>query len=346
MLHVGALGTDFRSASMGMRDALYLQHDRLQGFLDAVPKDTPLHEIVALCTCNRIEVYYVCKDHAAASEWLRGFLADFHHVPLAHLERVFREYRGEEAVRHLFRVASGTESMVFGEHEILAQIRDAYFCCFNQKTTDSYLNRLFQQAIATGKKVRSETRIGKGSLSIISVALERMTEIVGDLPEKSVLVIGAGAMGVRALLRLKDLGVRRLALANRNNERALGFCTHFGACHVPFDQLLIRLCDYDISLFATSAQEPLIFAGDLLRVRQDTRPLLILDVGAPRNVDPAVADLHNVTLVSIDGLRETADRRLGERRQELDEITAIIEKQVTEFFRWYTYKNGHSPCSA
>ncbi|MBN1577532.1 MAG: glutamyl-tRNA reductase [Chitinispirillaceae bacterium] len=343
MLHVGALGTDFRSASLRMRDALYLEKDRVKQFLDSIPDGAPLQEVVALSTCNRIEIFYVCSDHAVASAWLRNHLAAFHHIPDGHIDKVMKEYHCAEAVRHLFRVVSGMESMVFGEHEILGQVREAYFLCMKNASTDSYLNRLFQQAIATGKKVRSSTGAGRGALSIASIAVERMLELAGSLDEKSILIVGTGTMGIRALKRLHGESVGELTLCNRTKERAIKFAQRFKTHHIAFEELIRSIPRFDIVLLATAnSGKPVIAAADLKRARGDTaKPLLIVDVGAPRNAEKAVETLAGVRLVCVDDLKETAERRLSERKNELDAINEIVEEQVREFTRWYRYK--HSP---
>jgi glutamyl-tRNA reductase len=186
-----------------MRDILYLEKERLAGFIKNLPQDTPIREIVVLCTCNRIEIYYVCDDHSSAAEWLEKFISNFHKVPFERVKSTLTNYRCADAVRHIFRVASGVESMVFGEHEILGQIRDAYFFCRDQATTDSFLNRLFQQAIATGKLVRSRTDASKGSLSVSSIAVEAVIDNNGGkLDNTKILVVGLGTMGLRAVKRL------------------------------------------------------------------------------------------------------------------------------------------------
>lgn len=336
MLHVGAHVTDFRTSSIHMRDKLYLEKERLQFFLDSLPQDSPLHEIVALCTCNRIELYYVCSDHDAASEWLSRYLADFHHIPYNHLKKSMTNYRCEGAVEHLFRVASGVESMVFGEHEILGQIRLAYFICFKNKKTSSYLNRLFQQAIATGKQVRYRTAAGRGALSIASIAVERMIELADSLTDKHILIVGLGAMGLRALKRLRLLNPGKIALSNRTDSRAIRFCEHFNAEHVPFDRFTESLDGCDIVILATASQQHILDRSDLSGRK---KPLLIIDLGAPCNADPSVGTLDNVKLVCIDDLRATANERLGSRKVELNAIEQIISQQVNEFIRWYRFKS-------
>lgn len=344
MLHVGALGTDFRSASLKMRDALYLEKERVTQFIASIPNDAPLMEVVALSTCNRIEIFYVCKDHAAASSWLRRYLTQFHHIPDGIIEKVMREYRCADAIRHLFKVVSGMESMVFGEHEILGQVREAYFHCMKNAATDSYLNRLFQQAIATGKKVRSNTGAGRGALSIASIAVERMFELSGDLNEKSILIVGTGTMGVRALKRLQGENIGKITLCNRTEERAVKFAERFRADVIGFDELTSKINDFDIIILATAyTGKTLISASTLNTIRSGTeKPLLIIDVGAPMNADSAIETVPGVKLVCVDDLKETAERRLTERKCEVDAVNEIVEEQVREFSRWYCYKRDNA----
>lgn len=345
MFHIGALVADFRTSSMGMRDKLYLEKDRLRAFLDALPADTPLQEIVALCTCNRIEIFYVCEQHETAAAWLSRFLATFHDIPPAHLEKALTNYRCEDAVRHLFRVASGVESMVFGEHEILGQVRDAYFLCAKKQTTDSYLNRLFQQAIATGKKVRSRTGAGQGALSIASIAVDRMTEIAGDAATKRIMVVGLGAIGLRALKRIAVRRPAAIGLSNRTDERARRLCHHFNAAFVPFDRFTQEIVRFDIVILATASPEVILHRDDIAaRQAMLQAPLLVIDLGAPCNADPSIGSIEGVTLVGIDALRETAERHLDVRKNKLSEIEGIIEEQVREFARWYKVKSGY-PCN-
>jgi glutamyl-tRNA reductase len=336
MLHVGALVTDFRRSSIYMRDKLYLEKERLQLFLDSIPQDSPLHEIVALCTCNRVELYYVCKDHDEASSWLSKYLADFHNIPFSTLREHLTNFRCEAAVEHLFRVASGIESMVFGEHEILGQIRQAYFVCYKKEKTSSYLNRLFQQSIATGKQVRSRTAAGRGALSIASIAVEKMREIANDLSDKRILVVGVGSMGLRTLKRLHSMNPGKIGICNRTDLRAKRFCEHFDSEHVPFDRFTESLKNFDIVILATASQQCILTPS---HVSDRSNPLLIIDLGAPCNADPALGTMENVKLVCIDDLRTTANERLGNRMDELNAIEKIIRQQVNEFIRWYRFKS-------
>jgi glutamyl-tRNA reductase len=335
-LHVGALGTDFKSASLRMRDALYLDDDRLLAFFRSIPDNAPLNEIVALSTCNRIEIYYVCDDHAEASSWLRDHLVKFHGVPRPHLDRAFKEYRCAEAVRHLLHVVSGTESMVFGEHEILGQVRDAYHLCHRNKTTSSYLNRLFQHAVATGKKVRSLTTAGRGALSVGSIAVERIIELCGSVDKKDILVAGAGTMGIRTVKRLKAANAGSITLVNRTNERARSYCEHFGLRFLPWSGFHSAAGRFDVVVLTTASQEYVLSVADFPELADHRR--LVVDLGAPRNAEPAVGALPGISLVCIDDLEEISDRRLADRKKDTELISAIIEEQVDKFTKWYNVK--------
>lgn len=335
-LHVGALGTDFKSASLRMRDALYLDDEKLLAFFKSIPDDAPLREVVALSTCNRIEIYYVCDDHAMASSWLRDHLVKFHGMPRPHLDRAFKEYRCAHAVRHLLQVVSGTESMVFGEHEILGQVRDAYHLSHRNKTTSSYLNRLFQHAVATGKKVRSLTGAGRGALSVGSIAVERIIELCGSIDKKDILVAGAGTMGIRTVKRLRVANAGSIALANRTDERARSYCEHFGLRFLAWSEFRAAAAAFDVIILATASQEYVLSAADF-PVSADHR-CLVIDLGAPRNAEPAVGALPGISLVCIDDLKEISDRRLADRKRDTELISAIIEEQVDKFTKWYNVK--------
>jgi glutamyl-tRNA reductase len=339
MLHVGVLTTDFRLSSMRMRDVLYLEKERLAGFINSIPSDAPVREIVVLCTCNRIEIYYVSKDNAAAADWLMIFLANFHHVSENMVRSALINHSGPDAVRHIFRVAAGVESMVFGEHEILGQIRDAYFFSRNCAKTDSCLNRLFQQAIATGKKVRNLTSAGKGSISVSSIAIEEVLDKnKGNLEDTNVLIVGLGTMGLRALKRISECKPRKIGLCNRTDQRAAALCLRFNAEHYLYADFCESIKDYNCVILATASNDHILSFDQLQHCNQHDKQLLIIDLGAPRNADPAISAIDGVTLICIDDLQATADRHLQERTHEMGDIETIIEEQVVEFTRWYSFR--------
>jgi len=322
-----------------MRDTLYFEKDRLAGFINAMPAETPVREIVVLCTCNRIEIYYVAVDTAAAAFWLIKCLADFHKIPESMVRSALVNYCCADAVRHIFRVAAGVESMVFGEHEILGQIRDAYFFSRKHAKTNSCLNRLFQQAIATGKKVRHLTGAAKGTISVSSIAIEKLLENNnGNLEKKNVLIVGLGTMGLRALKRIAQCKTQKLCLCNRNDQRAEMICKRFNAEHLPYSEFNTGLIDYDCVILATSSNEYILSLQQLLQYTKQQKQLLVIDIGAPRNADPAIGAIDGIKLICVDDLKSTAERHLLERTHEIGDIEAIIEEQVIEFTRWYLYR--------
>ncbi len=339
MLQVGVLATDFRLSSMRMRDVLYLEKDRLAGFINSIPADSPVREIVVLCTCNRIEIYYVSDDIEIAADWLMNCLANFHQISETMVRSALKNHCGTDAIRHIFRVASGVESMVFGEHEILGQIRDAYFFSRNCSKTDSCLNRLFQQAIATGKKVRNLTGAGKGSISVSSIAIEEVLDKNnGTLEDTNVLIVGLGTMGLRALKRIAECKPRKIGLCNRTDQRAAALRHRFNAEHYLYSEFSRSIKDYNCVILATASNDFILSFSQLQHFNQHNKPLLIIDLGAPRNADPAISAIDGVTLICIDDLQATADRHMQERTHEIGDIEEIIEEQVTEFTRWYSFR--------
>jgi glutamyl-tRNA reductase len=327
---------------MRMRDALYLEKDRLRAFIDAIPPDAPVDAVVPLCTCNRIELYYVCTHHDRAVEWLGHYLASFHGIAYPALMQALTNYRCIDAIRHLFRVASGIESMVFGEDQILGQIRAAYFYCLDNRVTDAYLNRAFQQAIATGKKVRTQTCSGHGAVSIPSIAVEHMLHMGYDPAHTRICVAGAGSMGVCLVKRLCALGPAALGVSNRTEARARALCTRFEANCIPYPRLVEHLDTYDVIFLATAAHRSILGADDCAGRRA---PLLVIDLGAPRNADPALRDIEQITLICVDDLRPIARVRLQERKKALPAIEKIVETQVHEYMRWYEGKREYA-CNA
>ncbi|NLD95347.1 MAG: glutamyl-tRNA reductase [Fibrobacter sp.] len=339
MFHVGVLTTDFRVSSMRMRDTLYFEKDRLAGFINGMPAETPVREIVVLCTCNRIEIYYVAEDTAAAAVWLIQCLADFHQIPETLVRSALVNHCCANAVRHIFRVASGVESMVFGEHEILGQIRDAYFFSRKHAKTNSCLNRLFQQAIATGKKVRHLTGAAKGSISVSSIAIEELLDNNnGNVDNVTILIVGLGTMGLRALKRIVQCKPKNISVCNRDDKRAVMISRRFNAQHLPYSEFRSGISDYDCVILATSSNEYILSPEQLLQYTKQGKQLLVIDIGAPRNADPEIGVIDGVKLICVDDLKATAERHLSERTHEIGDCEAIIEEQVAEFTRWYLFR--------
>jgi glutamyl-tRNA reductase len=307
-------------------------------------------EAVVLSTCNRVELYGVAEDGAA--EGLAAALLSLHKDP-ALADCLYRR-EGSEAVRHLFRVASGLESLVVGESEILGQVKRAYEVASGAGVTGKLTNVLFQRALFVGKKVRTETAVSEGPTSVPALAAALAGRIFGDLRDKRVLIVGAGAMAESALHALLSQKAGSVVIVNRTFEKAQALAASFRAEARPWDQLAAELSHADIVLCSTGASQPVISKEAVvgaLAVRRN-RPLFFIDIAVPRDVDPAVGNLDNVYLYNVDDLESLVAESLVKRKGEIEKAGAIADAQAAQFDRWYqAWQSGdtatlrHSPTS-
>lgn len=338
-MHIALIGTDFKRTSLKMRDTVYFSRDKVRQFINSLPSESPVSELVVLSTCNRVEIYYVFDDYEKANGFLKKQFASFHHIPVQVIDTAAYSYKCSDAIRHLFNVVSGIESLVIGENEILGQVREAYFLCFDNNSTDSYLNKLFQKAISVGKQVRTKTKISRGSASISSVAVDKIFSSCDNIERKKILVVGAGTMAIRAIKRLVHLGKDVLCLTNRTIERARIIAQHSDISVLPFEDFKKNIFRFDIVILATAAPDILVRYDDIISQNDPNKNLLMIDIGAPRNADCKIGEIENIDLVTINDLKETADRILSERKDEIESVSDIIEKEIQEFTRWYNYKH-------
>ncbi len=286
-------------------------------------------EIVVISTCNRTE-YYAVTGSAAAQELRQQHLGD---VPGA---GHFFHHDGASTVEHLFRVVSGLESMVIGETEVLGQVKKAYLKASEAGTTSRFLNKLFQRAFQVAKQVRSKTAITRGSVSVGSVAVDLAVQIFGDLRDRKVMILGAGETGELTARNLLSRGVRSLFVSNRSFERADALATELGGRAVHFDAWEDEMHDVDILLSSTAAPHCVVTRERLAPVlaeRRD-RPLFIIDLAVPRDVEAAVNDLDGVYLYDIDSLQGIAEQAMERRRSELGTCDEMIRAHVDDFAAW------------
>jgi len=334
-MHTALLGTDYRQASLELLEKVHFNAQKIQEFQAKLPPGSPIKEWVIMATCNRSEIYYVCEDFDADTDWLKTFLADLFQVDRALLDKLMYQSHCEASVEHLFRVASGLESMVFGETEILGQVKMAYATAKEQKTPGPYLNKLFQKAVSVGKRVRDETAVSQGSFSVSSIAIDAMREYFGPkFLDQRILVLGSGVMSYRALKKLLALKHTKVSLSNRSEERGKALAHEFEVPWVPYSEFKDRLSEFDIVYVAVNAAKPVLVVEDFL----DPRPALVVDVGVPRSVDPLLANLSRVKLVTIDELRRVADKNMVLRKSDVDKTQAIIREELKEFSDWYQYR--------
>jgi glutamyl-tRNA reductase len=289
-----------------------------------------LAEVALLSTCNRTEVYAFCtKFHPGVAD-ASEFLAEQAGMKAADLAEHIYSYYDEAAIAHLFGVAAGVDSVILGEGQILGQVRDALKVAEEEGTASHNLGRMFRFAIEVGKRSRAETGIGRGAVSLSSAAVALATERLGTLVEQRVLVLGAGEMGEGMARSLAGSGVAEVVVAGRGTERSTELATRVGGRAIPIDQLPQALIAADLVLTSTGASEVVITQDEieLAMQRRFGRPLLIVDIAVPRDVDPGVADVPGVTLLDMDDLKTFAESSMDRRRREVARVRRIISAEL------------------
>jgi glutamyl-tRNA reductase len=331
-----SLGVSHKTAPVEVRERLALDESGAERLLRELTAHDEVHEAVAISTCNRTELYLVAGDPVQAEADALARLATHAGIRPTALAHVVYTPRNCDAARQLYRVASGLESMIVGEAEVQGQVRRAYELALASGTTGPLTNRLFRAALEAGKRVRTQTGIGRSRVSVSTVAVELARQAVGDLAERSVIVIGAGETSERTAQALADQGVTTIFVANRHAGRARALADRFGGTVGSLDELPARLHDADIVVASTSSPHALIGAEELELVMQgrDRRPLVLIDIAVPRDIEPACGDLEGVALYDIDDLQAVVARNLEVRASERAGAEAVVEEEIQRFARW------------
>ena len=331
-----ALGTSHKTAGVAVRERVALTDAAAEGFLGELVAQVAIHEAVVLSTCNRTELYLVVGDPVEAESAVLAMLARRAGQRPTELIDGIYSLRNCDAARHLYRVAGGLESMIVGEAEVQGQVKRAYEAALTAQTTGPLTNKLFRAALATGKRVRTETGLSSGRLSVASVAVSAAREALGDLASRHVLIIGAGETAELTARALHDQGVSTMFVANRRRERAIALAQRFGGGTVAFDALPEELERADIVIASTSSPHTLLGAEELGLVipARAGRPLLLIDLAVPRDIDPGCAELPGVTLYDIDDLQAQIARRRDGLRSETALAEGIIEEEIQTFAGW------------
>lgn len=335
------IGVDHHANSVEARERLSLSGETLEMTLHFFSAHRSFSEMVILSTCNRVEFYTATRmtTKQAVSE-LKESLKDFLEIRDSGLEKGF-VYRNDDAVRHLFEVCSGLQSMVIGETEIFGQAKGAYQLAKKVGSAGPVLNRLFQTAFNAAKEVRTTSAIGRGSVSVASVAVQAAGRIVGSLKTKKVLVLGAGDTGEKVTEALSDAGAKSLFCSNRRTERAVRLSEKFNMEIIPWNAWKGRLCTMDIIVCSTSAPEAIMEFRDLVpfTTRFSRQPLLVIDLAVPRDVDPNVAKIPGVCLLNVDDLKQVASEKMAERLKEREVALEILEPRAAKLVELF-YKNS------
>lgn len=339
-MSIFVIGINHKTAPIELRERLaFNSKEALKRAISSLIEKYGFTEVVILSTCNRVEIYvYSSKSELtdSAEETLKKFLAEFHKIRIEDFERYIYRYRDRDAVEHLFTVTSSLDSMVVGEPQITGQVKEAYEIAQNERATSLIFNHLFKRAFFTAKRVRNETRIGENPVSISYAAVGLIKKVFDQLSEKSILLVGAGEMAELALKHLVGNGVKRVFLTNRTFERAEELAREFSATAVAFDSLVDYLQKVDIVLCSTAAPHYVITKEMLKEVMHQRRykPLFMVDISVPRNIEPSCNDLDNVFLYDIDDLQEIVDSNLLERKKEAKKAIEIVREEVDKFEKW------------
>jgi glutamyl-tRNA reductase len=331
-----ALGVSHKTAPLELRERLSLTEGSAAGALRELTAAEGIHEAAAISTCNRTELYLIVSDPVEAESTALGVLTRQAEIRPTELLGHLYSLRSGEAARHLFRVTAGLDSMIVGEAEIQGQVKRAYELALVESATGPILNRLFRGALAAGGRVREETAVGEKGVSIPSVAVELARRALGDLGERRVLVIGAGETAELVARALAARGVATVFVANRHYDRAIGLAERFDGAAVRFEELPEQLGAADIVVSATNSPHHIVERDGLEQVMEDRggRPLLLVDIAVPRDVEPECREVAGVSLHDIDDVQQIVERNAGGREAEARRAEPIIAAELDRFERW------------
>jgi glutamyl-tRNA reductase len=336
-MHLLLLGVSHKTAPVELRERLDFHVRGVDGALRALGAQQSVGEALVLSTCNRAEMYVACEDVSRAQAELIGFLGEYHRIaPDAIVPHLYQNV-DLDAARHLFRVAAGLDSLVVGEPQILGQVKEAHGAATASQTTGPVLNRLLHSSFGVGKRVRTETGLGSGAVSVSFAAVALARKIFGDLKGRTVLVIGAGEMGKLTARHLKSQGVQQVTIVSRSMAHAARTAEAIGgASAAPWEEVDQALAASDIVVTATGAAAPILTKAHVEAVMRPRRhrPLVLIDIAMPRDVEAAAGEIEQVFLYNIDDLQATVRENLARRASEVAHAEAIVTEEVEKFSVW------------
>ncbi len=335
-MEIAVVGLSHKTAPVEMREKVAFAPDCLHEAALTVRGLPGVREGIILSTCNRVEVYAATRRREEGVESLLKFMSEHHGIPLEELRPHLYVYAGIDAVRHVFRVASSLDSMVVGEPQILGQVKDAYDKAVQGAATGHVLNRFMHKAFSTAKRVRTETRIAQSAVSVSFAAVELARKIFGELSGKTVLVIGAGEMCELAATHLVENGVDSVLVTNRTLSRAEALAEKFNGRAIPFESFADELHHADIVISSTGAPHQVVTATQVRAAMKERRqkPMFLIDIAVPRDMEPAINDLPNVFLYDVDDLAVIVEENKRERAKEAEKAEEIVAEEVESFLKW------------
>ncbi len=337
MLNILLLGLNHITAPIELRECIAFSDEQIKSALDDLSGHPHISEMMLISTCNRVEILLITSDMIRAIETAKRYISEIKKIEMKEFEGALYIHKGEDAVRHLFRVASSLDSMVVGEPQILGQIKSAYFAATKRKTSGVILNRLLHKTFFVAKRVRSETGIGDHAVSISYAAIELGRKIFGLLQDKQVLLIGAGEMAELAVENLIRNRAGIIFVANRTFERGLELSRRFKGKAIRFEEIPECLKEVDIVISSTGAPG-LILKKDqvksIMRIRKN-KPIFFIDIAVPRDIDPDINSIGNAYVYDIDDLKNVIDENIEDRKKEAIKGERIVDEAVIKFRNWY-----------
>ena len=328
------LGINHNSAAVDVRERVAFAPEQMSEALVDGCYAIGVSELVILSTCNRTELFVAADEGVLIRDKMLNWLAGYHHLPVSELESCSYAYESREALRHMMQVASGLDSMVLGEPQILGQMKSAYSVASESGTVGEQLGQYFPKAFSVAKKVRTDTAIGENPVSVAYAAVDLAGHIFADVSKTDALLVGAGETIELVARHLSESGVRRIVVANRTLAHARELAQQFGAEAVLLSEIPEQLVSADIVITSTASQLPILGKGaveEALKKRKH-RPILMVDIAVPRDIEPQVGDLNDVYLYSVDDLREIVEQNMLSRKTEVRKADSIIDQGVDAFF--------------
>ncbi len=330
------VGLNHKTAPVEVREKVAFNGPKLEEAINALKSSGKIRENIILSTCNRVELYAAVSNKDQGIEGIKQFIAEFHDVPRDLLDQSLYIHTGEDAIRHMYRVASSLDSMVVGEPQILGQLKDAYDAALKHKSTGVFLNKLMRKSVSVAKRVRTETKIAESAVSISFAAVELAKKIFEDLPSKSFMLIGAGEMAELAARHLINSGVQDVYVTNRTAARAEELASEFQGKVIPFENFVSEMVHTDIVICSTGAPDYILHKDEVYRTMKDRkqRPMFIIDISVPRNIAPDIDTLDNVYLYDVDNLQGIVETNIHERSKEAAKAENIVNEEIGAYVKW------------
>ncbi|GGI40285.1 glutamyl-tRNA reductase [Mammaliicoccus stepanovicii] len=335
-MHVVVVSVNYKTADVAMREKLAFKDNEIENALVTLSNKKSILECVILSTCNRTEVYAVVDQLHTGKYYIQSFLADWFEQSLDTIKEYTNVLNENDAIEHLFKVTSGLDSMVLGETQILGQMKDAFQIAQEEVTTGTMFNRLFKQAITLAKRAHHETDIASNAVSVSYAAVELSKKVLGRLDNKKALIIGAGEMAELAVANLNGSGVTDITVINRTAAKAESLAMQYSGVAKSINELQCSLMEADIVISSTSADQYILtkeMMNDVERFRRN-KPLVLIDIAVPRDIDPAVNELELMYNYDVDDLNGLVDANLGEREKAAREIELLIAKEIDKHEEW------------